>query len=284
MSHRTPGRALVALAVLLSLAPQAGAWGSKGHEVVGFIADAHLTDTARAELRSFCKSPSLAFLANWADAIRDDHPETAPWHYCNLPPDAARFVPERDVPPQGCVVDRLEHFRDVLADRTAPPAARLEALRWLTHLVGDLHQPLHCSRAADRGGNSIDVEHEGDTVNLHSFWDTTLVEAQGLSARRYADRLLAEIDGEDRAAWEGGAAADWATESWGLARTMAYTDARGRPVEDGAVLGRRYVTSRTVVVDEQLRKAGVRLAWIVNEALGGGVTDGGETDGGPAEK
>lgn len=254
-------------AVVVVLVPASQGWGYKGHEVIGFIADRYLEPSVKTKLRAFCRSPSLAFLSNWADVIRDDHPETAPWHYVNVDPDSDAFDRTRDVPPQGCVVDRIEHFRAVLADETAEPAERLDALRWLVHLVGDLHQPLHVSREEDRGGNSIRVTYRGSETNLHSFWDTDLIELQNLSAGDYARELRDEITDEDVKAWQRGTPADWATESWRLAREFAYCDADGHEVTTGDRLGRRYVTTRTPVVDRQLRRAGVRLAWIINQAL-----------------
>ncbi len=254
-------------AVVGVLAPGLLGWGYKGHEVVGFIADRYLTPAVKTKLRAFCRAPSLAYLGNWADVIRDDRPETAPWHYVNVDPQADAFDAGRDVPPHGCVVDRIEHFRRVLADEEADPSDRLDALRWLVHLVGDLHQPLHVSRASDRGGNSIRVNHRGSETNLHAFWDTDLIELQNLSAGDYARELRDEITDADVAAWQQGTPADWATESWRLARELAYRDADGNEIESGATLGRRYVTTRTPIVDAQLRRAGVRLAWVIDQAL-----------------
>lgn len=248
-------------------APCAAAWGSKGHEVIGFVADQHLSAETRAALKEICSSPSLAYIGNWADAVREDRPETAPWHYVNIPPDAAGFSAERDVPPQGCVVDRIEHFRKVLADRSREKSERLDALRWLVHLVADLHQPLHCARAKDLGGNLIEVKFGEVVTNLHAFWDTEIVEAQGLAQRDYARQLLADVRPEDLEAWRRGSLADWASESFQLALRYAYQDERGEPVASGQRLGRAYLTTRTVIVDEQLKKAAVRLAWLLNEVL-----------------
>jgi len=263
---------ILTLVALLLPGPSAAAFGSKGHEVVGFLADRHLTPEAKLALREICRSPSLAYIANWADAIREDRPETAPWHYVNLPEDADRFDAERDVPPQGCVVERIEHFQRVLADERAGKEARLEALRWLVHLIGDLHQPLHASRKADRGGNSIQVKvhlggEERDT-NLHSVWDTDLIETQGLSAADYAAALDEEISEQEISLWRRSEAGDWATESWRLARSHAYLDAKGDVIESGSSLTRSYFTTRVVVVDERLKQAGIRLAWVLNRALG----------------
>lgn len=258
---------IIAFLIATLPVPVTFAWGSKGHEVVGFLADHHLTPEAREELRTICRSPSLAYIATWADAIREDHPETAPWHYVNIPPDAESYDPERDAPPEGSIVERIEHFRRVLADRRAGPEARLDALRWLVHLVGDLHQPLHVSRKADRGGNSIKVKIGERSTDLHAVWDTDIVEWQGLTAIDHALALNREIEDEDVSSWRRGEVADWANESWRLARSHAYVDARGDALESGAELTRSYFTTRTPVVDRRLKQAGVRLAWVLNRAL-----------------
>lgn len=256
-----------AVLLALLLAPSARPFGSKGHEIVGLLADRRIRPETRRELDRITRARSLAWLANWADCVREDRPETAPWHYVNLPPDAEGFVWERDVPPEGCVVERIEHFRRVLADRDRPAAERREALRWLVHLVADLHQPLHCSREADRGGNAIRVIYRGRETNLHAFWDTDLVEASGLSAAEYARELAREWDEAMFERARRGGPADWATESWRLARAFAYRDARGREIEDGHRMLRSDVTTRIPLVDERLSLAGLRLARLLDEAL-----------------
>ncbi|MFG0315837.1 MAG: S1/P1 nuclease [Planctomycetota bacterium JB042] len=259
---------LLVLPALVALpGPSAFGWGSKGHEVVGHLADRHLTPAARAELRSICRSPSLAYVANWADAIREDRPETAPWHYVNLPEDAESYDAERDADAAGSIVERIEHFRRVLADRRAGKEERLDALRWLVHLVGDLHQPLHVSRAADRGGNSVVVTVGGRETNLHAVWDTDLVERQGLAAIDYALALDEEVTEEEVARWRRSGVEEWANESWRLARSTAYTGVDGEALESGSKLTRTWFTTRTPVVDLRLKKAGVRLAWLLNRAL-----------------
>lgn len=155
----------------------------------------------------------------------------------------------------------------MMVDPKREKTERVHALKWLVHLVGDVHQPLHCANAADRGGNSIHVTLDGERYNLHELWDSTVIERQHLDEGAYAKALLDEIRPEDVIAWQQGGAADWATETWNLARTVAYVDERGEAIADGAKLTRTYVTTRVPVIDAQLKKAGVRLAGLLNEAF-----------------
>jgi hypothetical protein len=165
-----------------------------------------------------------------ADVIRDEQPDTAPWHYVNIAPGAERYDRERDCADGRCVVEKIEEMKRVMVDPKREKTERVHALKWLVHLVGDVHQPLHCANAADRGGNSIHVTLDGERYNLHELWDSTVIERQHLDEGAYAKALLDEIRPEDVIAWQQGGAADWATETWNLARTVAYVDERGEAI------------------------------------------------------
>ena len=116
-----------------------------------------------------------------ADQIRMQRPETAPWHYVNIPIHPAPDEPSdydatRDCPNDACVVAKIEQFERVLADRQVSQRQRLEALKYLVHFVGDVHQPLHTSNDHDRGGNEVPVTFMGRQTNLHAVWDTGIIE------------------------------------------------------------------------------------------------------------
>ncbi len=259
---------LALVTALPLLAPQARPWGEKGHKVLSRIAESRLSDAARARVKEILGDQSLADVSNWADSIRKERRETAPWHYVNVQPGAEHDSDARDCGAEGCVVSATEKFIAVLKDKKAKPAERKEALMWVVHLVGDLHQPLHCSHASDRGGNDIKVEFEGTPTNLHSVWDTEIIERQHLDDAVYAEQLEADIADDDVAAWTGVELRGWIDESWKLAEDAAYRDARGKKIETGAKISREYLTTRTVVVDRRLKQAGVRLAKVLNDALG----------------
>jgi hypothetical protein len=150
------------------------AWGPEGHRVIGEIAETRLTSTARLEVNKLLGNNDLAAVAVWADDVRHDRPETYGWHFVDIPMDASGFFEPRDChrPDQqhsytqqdhhNCVVDRITMFEQVLADRNAPRQERMEALKFLVHFVGDIHQPMHAIGEA-RGGNDIHVSEFGSS-------------------------------------------------------------------------------------------------------------------------
>jgi len=247
--------------------------------IVGRIAEKHLTPRTAHELHDLLNPvPTDAPLTiassevvNWADDIRTDHPETKPWHFVDIPVDAARYEYARDCrAPGGCIITAIEEFRRQLADRKTDRATRIEALKYLVHFVGDIQMPLHCAtRRGDKGGNMAWVRELNDVkaTRLHAFWDLTLVaknmRAQGLGAMAYADSLNRAVTAEQREAWRVGTPADWAWEAHLLAVKEAYT---GIPVFSKAVtLDATYIENGQRIVAGQLTKAGLRLAQLLND-------------------
>jgi hypothetical protein len=199
----------------------------------------------------------------WADRVRPQAPYrwTAPAHYVNLPRGAAGFDLARDCDTI-CVVSAIPRFAAVLTDRTQSDSARREALKWVGHFVGDLHQPLHVGYGGDRGGNSVPVWFRGDSLNLHSLWDGRLPAALGLTPAR-ADDLYAAITAVDRTRWL--ASRDpvaWAHESFALVERQVYADLDAGHATDV------YVERNRHMVVERIQAAGVRLAALLNQALG----------------
>ncbi len=237
------------------------------------VAEARLTPDARDAVRSLIGPSKLRDVATWADDIRRDRPETAPWHYVDIPLDRADYDPARDCvhPRKGdCIIGALERFQRVLADTRHPRAERAEALRFVTHLVGDLHQPMHCADNRDRGGNDVDVVFFGEVLNpfsgtpwnLHAVWDAGLIERRGLSVSDYARRLAPRVGRDSVSKIERGAVVDWVLESHRAAVETIYRLPPDRS------LGDDYADRALPIVDEMLAKAGVRLARLLNDALG----------------
>lgn len=277
--------AAVALLAVSWFAPRVLAFGERGHRMIALLAWQELTPQARADVAALLGPRALADVASDPDRWREQQPETAPWHYVNLPPDAAEYRPERDergrpdAPFAGNVVERVRHFRGVLADPAADADDARVALIWLTHLVGDLHQPLHVALRSDRGGNDVRVRLDvagasapvrpdrEERLSLHRVWDETLVDRPDVAADAHAAELHRDLTEDDRRAWTAGDEVAWANESWALADREAYRDEHGSWLRTGDRIGRRYVLRRTAVVEEQLRKAGVRLAAVLETAL-----------------
>jgi len=200
---------------------------------------------------------TLASVANWADDIRNDRPETARWHYVRIPREASRYDRRRDCMPQpqgDCVLAALARLTRTLAE-SPQPRDRADALKFIVHFVGDLHQPLHEGDRRDRGGNDIQVMFFGEEMSLHNVWDSGIIDTTGLSVPAYAERLRGMPVGA------GGGPTAWAEEAHRLAVDHAYVLPRDRR------LGQAYYGSNRVVVDRQLARAGARLAALLNRIL-----------------
>jgi hypothetical protein len=261
----------VAAALSLVLAPteRASAWGSEGHRIVAEIAEQYLEPaTARQvrELLAIENAATLAQVSTWADDIRPQRRETVPWHFVDIPihPPAgtpAAYDAARDCPRGDCVVAAIDRFTAVLRDSSAAPRQRLEALKFVVHFVADVHQPLHCADDGDKGGNAIHVTFMGRRTNLHAVWDSGIVApAVAGDERAYALQLVRAITPAELAAWRAGAAAEWANESFGVARRLIYSEWPHAP----GPLPANYETAALPVVNERLERAGVRLAAVIN--------------------
>lgn len=254
------------LAAFLILAPlPARAWGAHGHEIIATIALQELNPQAREQVARLLGNPAmLIHEANWADEIRDRRRETGPWHYVDIPLGAPRYLAARDCPRGDCVVAQIAAAQRVLANPRQSSAARADALRFLIHLVADIHQPLHAVDNDDRGGNQVRITVRGDRTNLHQLWDTRVVEALGFDSARAAQDIRRSISPPQRKHWQAGSAAAWATESHIVARDQVYPDMQGRR---SLRLSPTYVREKIPVTRQQLAKAGVRLAWLLNTSL-----------------
>lgn len=240
-------------------------WGGEGHQVVASIAERHLTDAARAKAQAILGSDgSLVQVATWADDIRHMRPKTAPWHFIDIPLRESAIVPDRDCANGDCVTAAITHFIAVLKDNSSSPTEKNEALKFIVHFVGDLHQPLHCEDNNDRGGNKKNVTFFGKKANLHSTWDTLIIQRINNDVENFADNLDSSIAETDITQWQQGTVEDWALESHALAKDPAY---KLVPKTTTPALSNTYFNSTSPVVEKQLQKAGVRLAQILNQAL-----------------
>jgi hypothetical protein len=257
------------LACLLSLLPlSAHAWSQAGHRIVGHLAAAELTPSARAEVARLLAGepdPTLAGVSDWADRLRgEDGPRgkaTAPWHYVNYASGTCDFDAVLDCPKGDCVVGAINRNFLVLSDRQRPLAERRDALKFLVHFVGDVHQPLHSNPRRDRGGNDYQVNLHGRGTNLHAIWDHTLLESRGLAPRAYAEALRREpLLPHDPTRGSQTPALDWALQSCRLVRQPGV-------YPDGHVIGDDYIQAHRPIAERRLREAGSRLAALLNHAL-----------------
>jgi len=252
------------LLIALAAAPLFG-WGGEGHRLVARIAYAQLTPAAKAQVSAILgPAQTLMSVASWADDIRRHRQETAPWHYVDIPITAKHLDMTRDCPKGDCVLTKITEFRKALADPATPPDARREALMFLVHFIGDMHQPLHCSDNNDKGGNDVKVVFFGNQSNLHSVWDSGLI-GRMKPEQELFDELSPESQKHARK-WAKGDVEDWAEQSHKAAQKVVY----GK-LPKGAVspmpLDSTYERTADPLIKSQIAKAGARLARVLNEAL-----------------
>jgi hypothetical protein len=301
--------------LLLFWAPAAKAWGCKGHQTVAYLAEKHLTPEAKQmfealltenpvdpQLKRYCGNAVtnvFADAATWADDERTKAPKTAPWHFIDIPLGATRDQVKESCGTAGCVTEAIRDQLRILEDKTASAADRAQALRFIIHFVGDLHQPLHAVTNSDRGGNCVPVEFfrriphpigGSYTPNLHAIWDTDMVERdmEGASPADFAETLDAQFKSSE-AKWikEGIELEAWAWEGHQFAASTSYgafavkiavepnvavekcTDDNNigdRMLKLHEAAGEAYQNAAAPVFEERLAEAGVRLAMILNEA------------------
>jgi hypothetical protein len=260
-------RPLIYITLLIAAPTAALAWGSEGHRIVAEIAEQHLDPVAAKQVRDLLaieNATTLADVANWPDQIRRQRPETASWHFVDVPISAPGYDATRDCAGGNCVVAKIDQFTAELRNGSAPPQQRLEALKFVVHFVGDLHQPLHASDNDDRGGTEIRVTFEGHRTNLDAVWDSGILApaVQG-DERAYALRLVRDITPEKITAWQAGSTVDWANQSHAVAVGAIY----GRLPHDTGMLPAAYENVALPIANEQLERAGVRLAFVLNRTL-----------------
>jgi hypothetical protein len=258
------------------------AWGAVGHKTIAWIAQDRLNPKAQRAVREILgEDRDLPSVSTWADAIVHMRPETAPWHYLNLNvrEGQGQFDLETACRQQDCVVDQIEKDLQILREPFGRKSEKREALKFLVHFVGDLHQPLHCADDNDRGGNEKWFNLPGGKgrpgrawICLHAYWDDLFLTPKSQSPRELAERLEAEMEPNDEADWIGGSPEQWAYESFLIAQKQIYGELPSGPLYKnrwGRELPEDYANGKMrKIMERQLQKAGVRLAFLLNDVLG----------------
>lgn len=250
--------AAAAIAAACLLPSHALAWGKTGHRVTAAIADAHLSGLARAHVREIIGVESLAEASNWPDEMRADphvfwQKTSSPWHYVTV-----GGIEYDRAPPEGDALGALAFFRRLVLDPKTSVEHRQLALRFIIHIIGDLHQPLHNGRPGDRGGNEVKVKWFGRDTNLHAIWDSALVEETKYSFSEYSERLQRHTRAADVIAWWTPNPRDWVRESTQI-RERIY------PAAGTTELGYDYIYKHTPTMELRLSQGGVRIAAYLNQ-------------------
>jgi hypothetical protein len=244
------------------------AWGRLGHRASAKLTESRLSPKARATVRDLLEpGESMADASTWADENSREIPGSAAWHYVNVHISSPHYT-SSDCRPQGCVVSKIAEFRAVLADRGASRARRRTALRFLIHLMQDLHQPMHVADRGDRGGNALQLRYgRFDATNLHQVWDAGLLRSRYRNEDELWRGLASLVKEGVPQDWLKGRIGDWADESLDLGR-RAYRDPRTQAaLRSGDALSREYEREFVPLAVQRLARASVRLAEMLNETL-----------------
>lgn len=261
----------IGIAMLLSFS-SAYAWGPKGHDVVAAIAEKHLTHKAKREISKLLEGKSIVYYSSWMDNIQnspyweDGYNKTKTWHYGNV--DKGHTYETMPKNPAGDVVTGLQFLTEELTSNydNLTDSMRVDYLKMIVHMVGDMHCPMHAGRLSDLGGNRTKVKWFGQNTNLHSVWDSKMIDA----ARKWSyTEWVSHLDRKDRKFRKGimrGTYEDWFKETvLHAADIYGYVEDLG---QESPNLSYGFVYDFSPLLEERLLVAGYRLAYVLNTIFG----------------
>lgn len=266
---------LITSIVIFTFHTNSFAWGRDGHRITGLLAEKSLTNTTKAKLKAMLGSMSLAEASTWMDEQRPKllqmNQNTPLWHYNDAP--VCGNAPLSTYCKDGnCASEKTKEFINVLSDSDRTPEERIDAVKFIVHMVGDIHQPLHSADNHDRGGNQLFVQLDTKRVKLHHAWDTELVALaqNGRSEQQFTEDLFTTYVSDVRDA-QAGDIDTWIAESNVLALNHTYGELNGfacrSKMSSTIELDSKYKTSATNIIKLQLVRAGARIAYLLNAAL-----------------
>lgn len=243
------------------------AWGYTGHRTIGLIAENHLQPKAKLAIKNLLADTSMADACTWADDVRryPQFKETGNWHFLNLPLGLSfeNFKNYIDTTSKANIYSALVNAKKELKDPKSTKQQQVYALKFLMHLVSDLHQPMHVSRAEDKGGNTVQLNYDGKGTNLHSLWDTKLIEHEGLDYVQLAahfDHVPISLAKQ----WQNDSIVQWIWESYQISSNLyAEVDTMGK-----RTIGDEYYQKHFPTVEKRIQQASIRLASLLNEIYG----------------
>lgn len=268
---------------LLLVSTKAFGWGSTGHRVVGAIAEKHLEPAVGLKVFQLLGGNSLSRVANWPDEIKSEpqnYSYTFNWHYTDW---REEDHDHDETKSSGKLLTSIREQVNVLKDPKATDASKVFAIKFIVHLVGDIHQPLHVGNGLDQGGNKCKVSFQGKAVNLHQVWDESMIDFTNLSFTEIANYVAMGRTREELIAWRSGDVTDWARESKEIRATIYPAEVNPNPQpmsvkqycrsdivvapEEMPKLSYDYSYKFVPVMEKRLFQAGLRLAMLLNEAL-----------------
>ncbi|MFH1222973.1 MAG: S1/P1 nuclease [Pseudomonadota bacterium] len=258
------------------------AWGPVGHKTIANIAEDNLHPKAKQKILAILGTTDMASVASWPDTIRSERSETSPWHYVDLDVRINQTVDDiaKHCENDNCVVGQInKEIKELKAAEKEGGSNNdvkvEENLKFLIHFIGDLHQPMHCSNDDDKGGNqkivrlfNKDGGGEGTKMNLHAVWDRLIEPTTIEDPVEFSSELKKEITRDEKKKWSSGTVESWALESYGIAKDKIYpefTTPGPTPKDTEVTLSKDYYKNMRPIENEQMKKAGIRLAEVLNE-------------------
>lgn len=247
---------LSALALLTAFA--GFAWGQKGHDVVAYIAEVHLTPTTKVAVESALDGKSIVYYANWLDDASNtpQYSYSKTWHYKNI--DAGIKYEDMTLNPKGDIVTAINEQISKLKSKKLSGEEEALALKMIVHLIGDIHQPMHMGHLSDLGGNKVYVKYFGRDRKLHGIWDTDLVESVHNWSYTEWQQQIDRLSEDAVKVLCGKTPDDWAKETFHYA-TMVYDQ-----TPDGTKVSYDYLRFARPIIEQQLLYGGIRLADVLN--------------------
>ena len=243
----------------LFLALKSFGWGLTGHRIVGHIAMEHLNPEVKQHILQTLNGEDLAMVSNWMDFVKSEstYDSLKPYHYCTIVDVEA--IKTHEHPKQGDVWMAIDKFLlEVENDQYSVDEGF--ALRALSHLIGDVHQPLHCGNGSDMGGNQVKVNFFKESSNLHRVWDSGMIDYWKMSYTEYSQWIMSTVSQDELSEWGKSTTEDWIRESV-LSREQCY-ETMGNP----NTMGYRYIYDNKDLMHKRLAQAGIRLADALNKA------------------
>jgi hypothetical protein len=245
-------------AVTAAMSFQALSWGQTGHRVTGAIAEQYLTPEAQIAINQILINEDLAEASTFSDEMRSNPSEfwqktASPWHYVTVP--AGKTYVEVGAPEQGDAFSALEAFAKQLKDPQSSLEQKQIALKFIVHIIGDLHQPFHAGNGTDKGGNDVKLSFFWEDSNLHRVWDSGLIDNENLSYTEMTAKLSRKITSQQAKEWMQADPETWIAESAEL-RANLYPESKK--------LSWEYQYQNLPIAKQRLQMAGVRMAAYLN--------------------
>lgn len=249
---------IIGLGIALSISLTAFGWGQTGHRVIGKIAENHLSKKAKEALRTIMGHESLAEASTWMDEIRSDnkYDHTHPWHYMSVPEGQTYATCEKNS--KGDIFEAIGRMQEIIKNQNSTQVEKKHAIRMLTHLVGDIHQPLHVGNGQDRGGNSVKIKWFFDDSNLHRIWDSEIIDEKKMSYTEIALMVDHPVDEIEKSTLCSTDLNVWVSEAIALRKQVYNYGTKD-------YVSYEYMYQNWGTVKQQLYKGGIRLAQILNE-------------------